>query len=308
MEINTETPSVTSDSEASTEQVIASQPIEQQVVEEQFTPNYKYKAYGKEYEMDEWARPLLSKDTQPHLTKLFEKAGGFEPLKERFTNLEQEHVTYKSAYSELDGVRNNILSAIQKGDLAGTFKILGLTNDQVKGYVRQQLQYEGLAPEQKASIDRQNQLIEQQERYERQIQEQQEVAQDLVMQKHELEIAHVFSNPRYSSLIESYNQRSGNDQAFRSVVDKIGAYEFTVNGRNIPVAEAAQQAIQILGLANSGETLAASNQAPITNHSQPRQTPRPIVVPNGSSAAPVKKQVSTWDDLMKARKDAFETN
>jgi hypothetical protein len=311
MDINTETPSVdttTSAPEAMSTQANAPVTENVQAVEEVFTPNYKYKAYGKEFEMDEWARPLLSKDTQPHLTKLFEKAGGFEPLKERYQTLEQEFGNYKNAYTELDQVRNHILSSVQKGDLGSVFQSMGINNEQIKNYVRKQLEYEGLPPEQKQAIDRQHQLEHQQHLFQRQLQEQQHVTQELMMQKHEIEIVHTFSSPKYAGLIENYNQRAGNDQAFRSVVDKIGAYEFTVNGRHMPVAEAVDQAIQLLGLNATEVPQGPQAYSQHTNghtHSN-RPQPKPIIVPSGSSAAPVKKAVSTWEDLKRAQKDAFE--
>jgi hypothetical protein len=314
MDINTDTPSVdstTTSTESISTPAIETAPVgnnDVQAVVEEFTPNYKYKAYGKEYEIDEWARPLLNKDTQPHLTKLFEKAGGFEPLKERYQTLEQEFGTYKNAYTELDQVRNEILANIQKGDLNSVFRAMGINNDQIKNYVRKQLEYEGLPAEQKQAIDRQHQLESQQTLFQRQLQEQQLVAQELMMQKHELEVMHTFSNQKYANLIETYNQRAGNDQAFRSVVDKIGAYEYTVNGRNMPVAEAVEQAIQLLGL-NAVEVSngpqAANVNAPANSLSNKPQ-PKPIVVPSGSSSVPVKKAVSTWEDLKRAQKEAFE--
>ena len=314
MDINTETPSVettTSAEPSVSTPAIETAPVDNvQAVEEVFSPNYKYKAYGKEFEMDEWARPLLNKDTQPHLTKLFEKAGGFEPLKERYQTLEQDFGTFRNAYTELDQVRNEILANIQKGDLGNVFKSIGINNDQIKNYVRKQLEYEGLPQEQRQAVDRQHQLEHQQGLFQRQLQEQQLVAQELMMQKHELEVMHTLSSPKYTNLIETYNQRAGNDQAFRSVVDKIGAYEFTVNGRHMPVNEAVEQAINLLGL-NAVEVSngpqAANPHAP-ANAIANKPQPKPIIVPSGSSAAPVKKAVSTWEDLKRAQREAFDNN
>lgn len=315
MDINTETPSVDTanvETEASgtqaTETIATASAANVPVVEEVFSPNYKYKAYGKEYEMDEWARPLLNKDTQPHLTKLFEKAGGFEPLKERFQATEQELGNYRTAYTELDGIRNQMLDLAAKKDVGGLAKILGLNTEDIKQFVRQQLEYEGMSPEQKRAIDEQHQLKHQAAFYQKQVQEQQRMAQELMLQKHEIEIMHTFGSPKYASLISTYNQRAGNDEAFRSVVDKIGAYEFTVNGRHMPVHEAVEQAIQLLGL----NAVEVSNGPQAANPHAPahaavnKPQPKPIVVPNGTSAAPVKPAVRTWEDLKRAQAEAFD--
>lgn len=301
IDTNTDTPSVdaTLNLDTSTPAIDSVLPVENVPVIEEFTPSYKYKAYGKELEMDDWAKPLLNKDNQPHLTKLFEKAGGFEPLKESYKYVEQELGSYKNAYSELDTVRNNIVGAIEKGDLATAFKALGLTSEQIRNHVRKELEYEGMPHEQKLAIDRQRQLEHSQQMYQQQLESQQSFAQDLVMQKHELEMTMLFNNPKYAPLIESYNQRAGNESAFRAAVDKIGAYEHAVNGRNIPVSDAIEQAVHMLGL--NAQPVIGNNVIPMNqpNTQTNKPQPRPIVVPNGSSASPVRKRAMSVADLEK---------
>lgn len=303
MDFNTETPTVeTSTNEPAIDssvspQVTPDQSLAQPVVEE-FVPNYKYKAYGKEFEVDEWARPLLNKDTQPHLIKLFEKAGGFEPLKERYSQVEQQFGTYKTAYSQLDGARNQIVQDIQKGNFANVFKTLGVSNEQVREYVKQQLTYESLPDHERRRIDNENHVRQQNELYQRQLEEQQQYSQSLAMQKHELELQTTFVNPKFSNLIASYNQRMGNENAFRDAVDKVGNYEWTINQKSISPAEAVEGAIRMLGLQaeQSHPGMGGMNQM----GGQPPQAkpqPRPIVVPNGSSGSPVKKRPMSIADL-----------
>jgi hypothetical protein len=310
MDINTETPSVeTPSTEVSSEvgsQSTLSPEISSPVVEEVFTPNYKYKAYGKELEMDEWARPLLNKDTQPHLTKLFEKAGGFEPLKERYSHTEQELGNYRNAYSALDGVRNQILADISKGSLGNVFKVLGVTSQQVRDFVKQELTYESLPPEERRKIDEQNHVRQQNEFYQQQLQEQRSMSEQLVMQKHELDIQMTFSNPKYSPLIASYNQRMGSGQAFRDAVDRIGNYEWTINQRSITPSEAVEQAIKMLGLSveqpmNGGQQVNQPQSLP------GKPAPKPIIVPNGSSSTPVKKRPASIADLEKEYQQMMNT-
>jgi hypothetical protein len=304
MDINTDTPAVeTSTNESAIEtsvssQVNTDQSLAQPVVEE-FSPNYKYKAYGKEFEMDEWARPLLNKDTQPHLTKLFEKAGGFEPLKERYSQVEQEVGKYKTAYSALDGARNQIVQDIQKGNLGNVFKTLGLNDQQIREFVKQQLTYESLPDHERRRIDNENHIRQQAELYQQQLQQQQEYSQSLAMQKHELELQTTFANPKFANLISSYNQRMGNEEAFRDAVDKVGNYEWTINGRSITPAEAVEGAIRMLGLQAESLNPGMGNGAPVGGQGLPQSKPqpKPIIVPNGSSGSPVKKRPMSIADL-----------
>ena len=307
MDIETETPSVETESTETTVDstpAIETAPVDQVVapVVEEFTPNYKYKAYGKEFEIDEWARPLLNKDTQPHLVKLFEKAGGFEPLKERYESTTQELGTYKTAYTELDGVRNAILENVNKGDLGNVFKIMGVKDEQVMDYVRSRLEYQNMPPEQRRQIDERNQLTQRESLYQQQLQEQQQYTQNLIMEKHELELQTNFSSPKYAPLISSYNQRAGNENAFRAAVEKVGAYELHVNNKNISVAEAIEGAIQMLGLqhdAGQAPVQIPQDQAPQVANGNNRPAPKPIVVANGSSSTPVKKRPMSINDLKK---------
>ncbi len=298
MDINTETPSVDSNEtvvEIDNSPVIEAAPESQPVVEE-FTPSYKYKAYGKEFEMDEWARPLLNKDTQPHLTKLFEKAGGFEPLKENYKSLESQFGNYKSAYDELHGVRNQIVSGIEKGDMKSVFKLMGVKDEQVMDYVKAQLEYQALPADQKRQIEERNQLIQYQQMQAQQLNEHQGMVQDLVMQKHELELMTNFNSPKYAPLIETYNQRMGDGNAFKSAVDKVGAYEFHSTGRSMSVPEAIEGAIRMLGLNDYAQNIPGNSpQAASVQNNRP--APKPIVTVNGSSMSPVKKRPMSVTDL-----------
>lgn len=295
MDINTDTPSVDSnDSAPVVDNSPAIEPVvESQPVVEEFIPNYKYKAYGKEFEMDEWARPLLTKDTAPHLTKLFEKAGGFEPLKESYKSLEGEFGNYRTAYDELHGVRNQIVSGIEKGDLGGVFKLMGVKDEQVMDYVKAQLEYQALPLEQKRQIDERNQLIQYQQMQAQQLNEHQSMVQDLVMQKHELEVMTNFNSPKYAPLIETYNQRMGDGNAFKGAMERIGAYEYHTTGRSISVPEAIDGAIRMLGLTQNNPDQ-SPQQASVQNI---RPTPKPIVTVNGSSMSPVKKRPMSVSDL-----------
>jgi hypothetical protein len=297
--VNTETPAVETTTEAEVVNTQVTPEASAETVVEEFTPNYKYKAYGKEYEVEDWAKPLLNKDTQPHLIKLFEKAGGFEPLKSSYESTKQELGTYRTAYSELDAARNQIVTSMERGDLGSVFKILGLDNNQIREFVKQQLIYEGLPPEQKREIDERNQLTQSQHLYQEQLRQQQEYTQSLVMEKHEMEIKFAFENPKYAPLIASYNQKAGDPNAFRAVMDRIGAYEFNINNRNISVVEAIEQAAKMLGLEN--QPAMPTGQAPVGNQTQSRTpSPKPIIVPNGaSSETPMKKRPMSIADLEK---------
>jgi hypothetical protein len=94
--------------------------------EEQFTPDFTYKAYGQIKEMPEWAQSLVNKDNHDEVKSLFEKAGGFEHLKEYSKGIEGEYKNLQQNYTELDQVRNEVVNAIQTKNLDKAFEALNL--------------------------------------------------------------------------------------------------------------------------------------------------------------------------------------
>lgn len=276
-------------------------------VEMEFTPNYKYKAYGKEYEVDEWARPLINKDNQEHLTKLYEKSGGFDHLKTNFKELEQRYTQTDTTYKQLDNVRQAILTNIDRGDLGKAFNLIGLNDDQIMNYVKQKLEYSQLPADQRAMVDHYRQTVDSKYQMETELGRTRREAEELSVQRHEFELDKTFSNPKYSPLIADYNTRVGDENAFRGVIQQIGASEFYSTGRHMPVEEATERALKMLALnpiqamqmsqdANMGNPPMNANPAGI--QTQARPIPKPIMrVGKGSSVAPIAQQPQSISDL-----------
>jgi hypothetical protein len=269
-------------------------------LEPEFTPNYKYKAYGKEFEVDEWARPLINKDNQEHMIKLYEKSGGFDHLKTNFKDLETRYGQTEQTNGQFMQIRNAILSNIDKGDLGKAFNIIGLSDDQVMNYVRQKLEYAQLAPDQRAVVDQYRATMEGKAQAESALEQQQRYAEELMMEKHEWEVQKTFADPKYASTINEYNTRLGDENAFRSVVKQIGSNEFFANGRNLPVGEAVDRAIRMLALnpAQAQQISQSSDTTPVSHQTPSKPAPRPIMrVGKGGGSTPVKQRPRSLDDL-----------
>lgn len=276
--------------------------VETVATEPEWTPNYKYKAYGKELEVDEWARPLINKDNQEHLIKLYEKSGGFDHLKTNFKELEQKHSHAENNFNQLNQVRNTIMSNIDKGDLGKAFGVIGLTDDQVFNYVKQKLEYSQLPADQRQIVDHYRTNIESRQQAESMLEQQKRMTEDFMMQKHEFELDRTFSNPKFAPIITDYNTRVGDENGFRNVIQQIGATEFYTTGKNLPVAEATERAIKMLALNNSNETLnqvaQVSNTQTIPTQSTP--APKPIMrVGKGGGVSPIAQQPRSISDLKK---------
>lgn len=274
----------------------------------EFTPNYKYKAYGKELEVEEWAKPLISKDTQEHFIKLHERAGGFDHLKNNFKELEQKHSVIENNFNQLNQVRHAIVSNISKGNLDQAFQLMDLKDEQIFNYVKQKLEYQQLPPDQKQIVDAYRANLERTEQSQNLALQQKAFAEDIMMQKHELEVMTTFNNPKYASTITDYNTRAGDENAFKNVMTSIGANEFYKTGRHMPVAEATEAAIKMLMLnpvqaqaiqdqANHGSQIPGN--APSTSQSV-KATPQPIMrVGKSGGQAPIQQRPKSIDDIKK---------
>lgn len=271
-----------------------------------FTPNYKYKAYGKEFEMDEWARPLVNESNHAELTKLFERAGGFDQLKEHSKKIEQEYNSTRANYQQLASVKNTLLQNLDRGDLDSVFNYLGLKEDAIFDYARTKLEYQALPPEQRQAHDHYHQLNRQVIESQNQVQQNRLALEEITRQKHELETMQVYSNPKYSSVINSFNGSRGNEKAFDEVVRMIGSNEFYATGRNLPVAEVVERAINFLGLSNQEQANYVNSQQAPGNNIPNKPAPKPItMIGKGGSQVPVKKNIATMADLLKAQAEAF---
>ena len=62
-----------------------------------YQPNYKFKAYEKEYELDELYRPLIKDaDTEAKIKALHSKAYALDPMKEKLEGTRKEFDGFKS--------------------------------------------------------------------------------------------------------------------------------------------------------------------------------------------------------------------
>lgn len=304
-ELSVDTTTTETPVDSSTPQVADAAPSEPE-----WTPNYKYKAYGKEYEVEEWAKPLLSKETQEHFIKLHERAGGFDHLKTNFKELEQKYGQADQTINQFMQIKHGILSNIERGDLGKAFNIIGLTDDQVMNYVKQKLEYAQLSPEQRAVVDYHRQIAEGKQQAETELERTQRLNEEFMMEKHEFETQKVFADPKFAPLINEYNTRLGDENAFKSVMNQIGANEFYATGRNLPVAEATERAIKMLAL-NPAQAQQISQQAQVANTpvapqpnvAQATSTPAPKPImrvgKGGSGATPVAQQPRSVADLQK---------
>ncbi len=272
---------------------------------EEWKPDFNYKAYGEERVMDEWAHGLVTKDNHEQMRSLFEKSGGFDVIKEKYDKTRTDYDSLNQTYSEVNSKYTNMVNSItmlerqmQAGDYDSVFKTLGLTDQELAKHVLAKYEYQQMDANQRAEVDRQNQLARDYAMSQQQLNQIQETHQQTVRSQHEMEMTRVFSDPQIAPAIEAYNARVSDPEAFRNFVYQQGAYMEQQTGRIPTVQEVVQKSIAMLGLQNPTPAPAAEQ----TNNQQPNNEP-PVVqrkVPPSQfkgASGPVKRKVRTIADL-----------
>ena len=280
---------------------------------EEFTPNYAYKAYGKEHEIEEWARPLINADNNDHFTKLYARAGGFDQAKEKLeaerlrnNGFEESFTNMNSQFSEITQQRDRLVKSVETGNLKETFNILGVNEDNLLDYAEQLARIKsGDRSYAEQFNQKYNNLTESMNSdFERQRFEQER--ETFQREQHDFEMQQTFQRPDVAPMIEEYNTRMNNPQAFNDVVQRIGYTESQLVGKDISVMEAVEKAKVMLGLGMQQQApqmpetpqvpQAQMNPAPVLN----KETPTPVPNFGGSgNLTPVKKRPMSIADLQK---------
>ena len=279
--------------------------IEQTEADEEWTPEYKYKVYGEEKEMDEWLKPLVNKDNYEQMTKLLSQAGAFPTLKEkveaersRVQQFETQFSSINDQFGEISQQRDRLVKSIETGNLREMYKILDVDEEKILSYAEELVAAKMGDQTQRQMFEQKYGQMTKELESEFEKQKFESERQNFMQKQHEWEMENTFSRPDVQPLIEEYNQRVNDPNAFKNVVHQIGANEYYSSGKNISVAEAVERAKQMLGLTGT----VSNNQIQPEVQAQPIKKEKPPTIPNfgGSGATtPVKKRPMRIADLEK---------
>lgn len=268
----------------------------------QYQPNFKFKSYDKEAEFDEFVRPLVKdKDTEEKLRDLYTKAYGLEPMKQKYTKLQEEHAPLKTKYDTLYGNVNRLGQFLEKGDLDNFFQGVGVKEDQIYKWALHKLQMQEMPPEQRQAY----QELSERRRNETLMAEQyaltQAELQKLQTQQRMFELDQNLSRQDLKPMIDAYESKVGQPGAFRQEVIRHAQLVFKESGQDLSATDAINQ---VLERYKPFLQMQASN--PMGQPSpQVQSQSRAPVIPNvtGRSTSPAAKQVRSLDDIIKLSKE-----
>jgi hypothetical protein len=294
--------------------------------ENQFQPNFKYSALGKEYELPKWAQAgIKDPESEAEVKEVFQKAAGLEHVKMRHQELYGKHTELKGAYDEFTGEVQSLKSiyreAIQKNDphiLDEYWDRLKIPQAVILNYAAAKLQLMELPPEQQQIV--QGNITAQRRARDLEMQNQalSQDAQAYVSQLRSQQLSSVLERPDVSNLVQAFESSPGRKPGdFFEQVRRQGEYVWLTQKVDLTPEQAVEQVIDLFRLKQAQQTASAAvsqAQQPTTQSNQPaaRTQATPVVpaghrdvptIPNvaGKSSSPLKAKPKSLEDLKKLR-------
>lgn len=272
-----------------------------------YTPNYKYKIKDKELEFDEYIRPVIKDaDTEKKVKDLYERAFGLDEVKQSRDSFKTKFDEVSGKYGGLEKSLQTLSGFVQRKDFGSFFETLQIPKENVVKWVIDELRYNELPPEQKAQIDEQKRFQSQQYQFQTQSEQHMHQMREFTQQQLSFEM----SKPDVANIVQNFDQRMGQGAFQREVINR-GAYYEQVQGKSLP---ASQLVSEVLALVSPGGQQATPNvqdpnavaQTTTSQGVTTQQEAKPAVKvfnSGGGSASPVKKTITSLDELRKLREE-----
>jgi hypothetical protein len=305
----TNTPATTPES-TSTPQAAATTPTTPSVGDGQtpaivppaFQPTFKFKAFGKEHELDDFWKPLVKdQESEKKVKELFTRAYAFDDLKTRFEGTQNEHAEVYKEYTALDRDVRKVTSFLNRGDLDNFFKSVGLDDDKIYNWVEQKIQRQNLPPEQRQALE--SQASERQRAYDLEMEKSElaEQYQTQAVQHRTMQLDMVLGRPEVSQAASAWDSRMGQLGAFRDLVVEEAQKAWYVEKTDLSAEQAAQRVLTKYGkLIESGgiPPQAGAPQAPQVQSPGMQSQGKPVIpAVQGRGTSPIKKSPKSIEDL-----------
>lgn len=267
-----------------------------------FTPNFKFKAFDKEYEIEEGLRPLITdSDKEKAIRKLHEKAYALDPMKENLNKVRTEFDGYKQSIEPKIKNFDFLNKIVQNKDWDTFFTKVGVPEQEIFDWVSKRIDLMQAGPQQQAEYQRQMAIREQSYMQESQLAQYQNMYQQQAVQTRTMQLDSLLNRPDVSKYASSWDEKTGSVGAFRQLVIDEAANNFHQTGRDMSTEEAINHVINRFGKVISVNT-APEIQAQPGSPQAPKQVP---IIPaiGGKGTSPVKKVPRSLDDLKAMAKD-----
>jgi hypothetical protein len=276
-----------------------------------WTPNWKFKAAGKEHEIPEFLRSVVKDaDTEKQLKELHEKAYGLDLVKNNYqatqAQLQQLQKTVLPEYKNLKKTVDSVVMYRNNGDLDSVFESIGIPPNVVAQWMYKRLQLQELSPEQRSVYENEQILRKQNYALQEKVQNLSQGHEQTQLQTRAMELQSALAKPEVVTVAESYNTRMGQPDAFWNFVCQQADFMERNSGQRVNAEQAIQQSLKILGTSIVPGPAQGGAPAGNVTPAQAQGNPNPPVIPNITGArntSPTKKLARSVDDLRKLAKE-----
>lgn len=275
------------------------EPKAQPAPEQQYQPNWKYKANGDEYEIDEEYRGYVKgPEDEKRIKRLFEQFKGVDKLKNEYQTTKQRAQEYEGKYNNYEQSIQAINRLVATGQEKKALEILGFKPQQIYKAAQEFLEFDELPQQAKA----QHAYAKEQEALAAQFyQEKQQLEQErlsLRTEKLQNDLQRTLAQPEITQISKMYDQAKGEGEFFKAV-RQAGQMLARVNGQDPTAAEAVEYvAGNLRPFVQQAQQFQAQPQAQAAPGPQAPK-PVPVIPATSGNMTPVKKRVTSIDDIEK---------
>lgn len=274
-----------------------------------YEPNWKYKAFGKEKEVDEFWRPLVKDaESEKKVKEIFTRADAFDDMKGRYENMSTEHQKVLTQYTALDRDVRRVTKFLNSGDYDNFFSSLRISDDMLLQHLQRKAELAKLSPAQQQAyqqgVQARAENLMQQESFE-------ELQTNYANQRalaRGMQLDMVLTRPEVNSVASAVDSKLGLG-AFRNLVIEEGAKHYHSTKQDLPAEHAVDLVLKKFGKlfeAPASQASVAPQAAAQAPQAQTTVVQGKPVIPNvnGRGTSPVKQAPKSLDDLRKMAKQA----
>lgn len=271
--------------------------------EGEYKPAGKYKVLDEEHEFDPKLKKFLTKETEPIIRELYEKAHGIEAIKTSRAQVTRERDEVRGNYNNIIGEVGRIMNYKRSGDLQSFFESVQLDDQTVAKYILEKVRISQLPPEQQAVYNEREQLRKRMNHLEQNFQTAQATGQNAEVQARVTELDSVLSTGDSSQIAKAFDARNGKG-AFKQAVMEHGAQKWYATKKDLSPSEAVESFVKMTGLS------VPKGQPKPGADATKRVVARPKVktIPNyggGQASVTATKKPKSIEDLKRIHKEKF---
>lgn len=251
----------------------------------------------QEHAIADFLQGAITNAEQEKLVKdLYEKSMGLDFVKPKFQAFQDKYTTLEKQHTQLNSGLSRLSEMVNKNDFRGFFQALKIPREKIFEYALNELNYDGLPPEQKSQIERQRQMeqqLAQTQQYASQMQAQHEQMMATAM-SHQIDQS--LARDEVKQVSEAFDARmtqAGRPERFKQLVLERGYLLSERAGKTVPPEQAVAEVMALLGGGSVSQSApsqaAAAQQGP------------PPVIPHvaGRAASPARKAPKNLDEIRK---------